>query len=213
MPASATQNSRPSFTLEKKYQGSIVCGIDEVGRGPLAGPVLAACVYVPEKIRRRKFFGDVNDSKQLTVKKREALFEQIKDSCMYGIGTVSPGEIDSLNIHYATLLAMSRAYETLHNDFGLKPEVALVDGRFAPKIGCTCETVTKGDSQSVSIAAASILAKVTRDRLMARLHLEFPWYGWLTNAGYGTAEHLAGIKTYGITPYHRRSFAPVKEAI
>lgn len=213
MPGSVVQNFRPSFTLEKKYQGSIVCGIDEVGRGPLAGPVLASCVYVPENIRRMKFLNEVNDSKQLTAKKRETLFEEIKENCLYGIGAVSPGEIDDLNIHHATLLAMSRAYEALHNDFGIKPDVALVDGRFAPKIGCICEAVTKGDSQSVSIAAASILAKVTRDRLMARLHLEFPYYGWHTNAGYGTAEHMAGIKAYGITPYHRRSFAPVKEVI
>jgi len=198
--------------LEQEYD-CIVCGIDEVGRGPLAGPVIASCVYIPEKIRRKHFLRDINDSKQLTAKKREELFGQIKENCLYGLGTVSPEEIDALNIHHATLLAMARAYEGLHNDFGIKPEAALVDGKFAPKIPCACKPVTKGDSISISIAAASIIAKVTRDAVMTRLHEEFPYYGWANNAGYGTPEHLAGIKTYGITPHHRRSFAPVREAV
>lgn len=198
--------------LEQRYD-CIVCGIDEVGRGPLAGPVVASCVYIPEQKRRKHFLRDVNDSKKLPAKAREVLYESIREHCLYGIGVVTSEEIDTFNIHHATLLAMSRAYEALHNDFGIRPEVALVDGRFKPKIPCNCEAITKGDSISITIAAASIFAKVTRDRMMARLHEEFPYYGWERNAGYGTPEHLAGIKIYGVTPHHRRSFAPVREAL
>ncbi len=198
--------------LEQKYS-CIVCGIDEVGRGPLAGPVVASCVYIPEPVRRKRFLREINDSKQVAAPKREALYDNIREHCHYGLGVVSSEEIDSLNIHHATLLAMRRAYEGLHEDFGIKPQVALVDGKFKPQLSCECEAVTKGDSISISIAAASIFAKVTRDRMMARLHEEYPHYGWERNAGYGTPEHLEGIKIYGITPYHRRSFAPVREAL
>ncbi len=212
MPVKTAQKSRPDFSLEKSCQG-IVCGIDEVGRGPLAGPVMAACAYVPESARRRHFLRDVNDSKKLTLKKREQLYEVIRENCHYGFGTVSPAEIDELNIHHATLLAMRRAYEDMQKAFGARPELALVDGKFAPNIDCNCQTVTKGDSVSLSIAAASILAKVKRDRFMARLHEEHPHYGWATNAGYGTAEHLAGIQSHGVTEYHRKSFAPVRLAL
>ncbi|HPF79242.1 MAG TPA: ribonuclease HII, partial [Alphaproteobacteria bacterium] len=117
-------------------------------------------------------------------------------------------EIDELNIHHATLLAMKRAYEAMMTNHECFPQTALIDGKFAPKIACKTQTVVKGDSLSLSIAAASILAKVTRDRLMAGLHEEFPHYGWDSNAGYGTKVHMTGLDSHGITPHHRLSFAP-----
>lgn len=212
MSGSTALKQGPDLKIERQYSG-LVCGIDEVGRGPLAGPVLASCVYIPEKIQRRRFLREVNDSKKLTLKKREALFIQIREHCAFGIGSASPEEVDTLNIHNASLLAMRRAYLSMQDDFDIKPEMALVDGKFIPELSCSATPIKKGDSVSLSIAAASILAKVTRDRIMVRLHEEHPYYGWERNAGYGTPEHLKGIKEHGITPYHRQSFAPVKEAL
>ncbi len=202
----------PSLKIEKQYDGA-VCGVDEVGRGPLAGPVLASCVYIPKTMYRRRFLHEINDSKKLNVKKREALFLQIRKHCSFGIGMASHEEVDTLNIHHATLLAMRRAYLNLQNDFEVRPEMALIDGKFTPDLSCSCKAIIKGDSISTSIAAASIMAKVTRDRIMERLHQEHPYYGWDHNSGYGTPEHLNGIKAHGITPYHRQSFAPVKNAL
>lgn len=190
--------------------GVPVCGIDEVGRGPLVGPVVAACAYIPSDRLLHPVWKAVNDSKKLAAAKREYLFGIIKDQCVYSIAECSAQEIDMLNIHHATLLAMRRAYEAL--EIKANVELALIDGKFAPELSCRTHTVVKGDATSLSIATASILAKVTRDRMMARLHEEYPHYGWLTNAGYGTAEHMAGIAKHGITPYHRRSFAPCKDA-
>jgi ribonuclease HII len=190
--------------------GVPVCGIDEVGRGPLAGPVVTACVYIPPEYADHAVWRDVNDSKKLTASKREFLFDLIREKTVYAVAEASVEEIDSLNIHHATLLAMRRAYEGVHGRADIR--LTLVDGKFAPKISCATQTVVKGDSTSLSIAAASILAKVTRDRLMARLHEKFPYYGWGNNAGYGTPEHIAGITAHGITPHHRRSFAPCQIA-
>lgn len=202
----------PDFTLEDSLEAP-VCGLDEAGRGPLAGPVIAACVHIPQAVRQETFLTAVNDSKKLSPKKRENLFHDIKKYCAFGIGKVSPDEIDALNIHHASLLAMRRAYETLLETFGIQPRAALIDGKFKPDIACSCLPVIGGDGLSVSIAAASILAKVTRDNIMATLHEEHPLYGWDRNAGYGTPEHLRVIADHGITPHHRRSFAPVKEQI
>jgi ribonuclease HII len=187
-----------------------VCGIDEAGRGPLVGPVVAACVYIPPEHVKHPVWHDVNDSKQLSATKRDYLFELIKDRCVYGIAEASAQEIDALNIHHATLLAMKRAYDGIHGR--VDNVLALVDGKFIPKLDCQAQAVVKGDSQSLSIAAASILAKVTRDRQMQKLHEEFPHYGWGSNSGYGTPEHMEGIRLHGITPHHRLSFAPCKAA-
>lgn len=191
--------------------GVPLCGIDEVGRGPLVGPVVAACAYIPAEKLSHPVWKAVNDSKKLSPQKREYLFEIIKDQCIYAVAESSAEEIDRLNIHHATLLAMKRAYLRIQDV--LTPALALIDGKFAPALPCKTQTVVKGDATSLSIAAASILAKVTRDRMMARLHEEFPHYGWATNAGYGTAVHIEGIARYGITPHHRKSFAPCRSRI
>lgn len=188
--------------------GVPVCGIDEVGRGPLVGPVMAACAFIPTDKLDHPVWKEVTDSKKLSIHKREYLFEIIKDRCVFVVAEASAEEIDTLNIHHATLLAMKRAYESMSKT---DAALALVDGKFAPKISCKTHTVIKGDSQSLSIAAASILAKVTRDRYMLKLHEEFPHYGWATNAGYGTEEHMNGIAAHGITQHHRKSFAPCRE--
>lgn len=188
--------------------GVPVCGIDEVGRGPLAGPVVTACAYIPPEKIAHPVWKDVTDSKKLTPVKRDYLFEIIRHQCVYALAEASAEEIDTLNIHHATLLAMKRAYEGVHQKAAIS--LALIDGKFAPAITCRTQTVVKGDSLSLSIAAASIIAKVTRDRMMTALHEEYPHYGWATNAGYGTAEHMDGIARHGITPHHRKSFAPCK---
>ncbi len=191
--------------------GLPICGIDEVGRGPLAGPVVTACVHIPEEHLSHAVWREVNDSKKLTHNKREFLYDLIIDRCIFAVAEADVEEVDSLNIHHATLLAMKRAYEGVHGQAEIS--LALVDGKFAPKIACSTKTVVKGDATSLCIAAASILAKVTRDRLMAKLHEEFPHYGWAGNAGYGTPEHIEGIRLHGITPHHRKSFAPCRESL
>lgn len=192
--------------------GGLVCGIDEAGRGPLAGPVVAACVVIPPAVRGASFLNDINDSKKLSARKRETLRAHIEAQCLCGTGLCGPEEIDSLNIHHATLLAMKRAWEDFKGRNGDLPDAALIDGRFTPDLEIPCRALVKGDSLSLSIAAASILAKTRRDRIMTALHGEFPAYGWDRNAGYGTALHLENIRLHGITPHHRRSFAPVKAA-
>ena len=185
-----------------------IFGIDEAGRGPLVGPVVAACVYIPPSVADLSFWFGVTDSKKLSAKKRDILFAQIIEHCPHGIAEASAKEVDDLNIHHATLLAMKRAYEAL-GDPG--DHHVLVDGKFVPDIQCSAEAVVKGDSKHVQIAAASILAKVTRDRLLAKMHEEYPHYNWIKNSGYGTKEHLDGIAAHGISPYHRLSFSPCKK--
>lgn len=197
-----------SFKLEMRYTG-LVCGLDEAGRGPLAGPVVAACVYVPPEKRTLDFWSQVNDSKKLTAKKRDMLFDLIREHCVFGIAEASVDEIDSMNILQASLLAMKRSFEAIRAGHDW---VALVDGNQKPPLPCTIQTVIKGDSISLSIAAASILAKVTRDRVMHDLCALFPQYGWSNNAGYGTAVHMAALHEYGPTTHHRQSFAPVRAA-
>jgi ribonuclease HII len=203
---------RCTFTLEKKFSGP-VCGLDEAGRGPLAGPVMAACVHVNDNIRRKRFWSRVNDSKKLTREQREEMYLYITEHCAYGIAEASVEEIDTINILHASMLAMKRALEKMTSNFGITPEAALVDGNYPPKLACHVQTVIGGDATSLSIAAASILAKVTRDRVMQELCEQHPGYGWSTNVGYGTPEHLDGLEKYGVTIHHRRSFAPVQMEI
>ena len=179
-----------------------VAGIDEVGRGPWAGPVLAAAVILD----RATIPEGIGDSKALAKARREALFEALRLSgAAIGVGAASVAEIETLNILGASLLAMRRAAVAL----GCRPGLALVDGNRAPALACPVRTLIGGDAISASIAAASIIAKVTRDRLMARLALCHPGYGWERNAGYGTAEHRRALARLGPSPHHRRTFAPV----
>ena len=188
-----------------------VCGIDEVGRGPLAGPVVSACVHIPDEHLDNPLWSEITDSKQISAIKREKLFEPIKAICIYGLAEASCREIDELNIHHATLLAMKRAYVAMPSDLNIK--TALIDGKFAPDVNCDTQTVIKGDTLSLSIGAASILAKVTRDRLMIKLHADHPYYAWDRNAGYGTKAHMEGLETHGLTQHHRLSFAPCAKLI
>lgn len=183
-----------------------IAGIDEVGRGPLAGPVVAAAVILPT---RHRFVG-VNDSKQLSERARERLYAAILDHAVgVGIGRADVAEIDQLNILEATRLAMRRALEQL----APPPDYVLIDAVVLPGVRAPARPIIKGDSLSISIAAASIIAKVTRDRLMATYHDLFPEYGFLSHKGYGTAEHLERLGRYGPCSIHRRSFAPVQAAM
>lgn len=177
-----------------------ICGIDEAGRGPLAGPVYAAAVILPLGL---EIYG-LNDSKKLSEKKREQLFPVICEKALaYSVGFATEQEIDEINILNATFLAMKRAVEGLK----IKPDYALVDGNRYPKIGgVTEEIVIKGDAKSMSIAAASILAKVSRDRFMLKLHEQYPEYQFDKHKGYGTKAHYEALKKYGISPVHRRTF-------
>ena len=189
-------------------QGRRVCGIDEVGRGPLAGPVVAAAVVLPPDGLPADLARLIKDSKAMTRQQREEAEPAIRAHALaYAVAEALVGEIDSLNIHKATLLAMKRAYEGLT---GEAPAVALIDGKFKPELPCLAEAIVKGDGKSQSIAAASILAKVARDREMQRLAELHPHYGWDRNAGYPTPEHLEALQRHGTTPHHRVSFAPVR---
>ena len=185
-----------------KTMAGPICGVDEAGRGPLAGPVVAAAVILD----RKRMPKGLNDSKQLSEETREELYPQIMEMAVaVGVGEASVGEIDLVNIRQATHLAMARAVRALQ----VAAEFALVDGNDAPALPCRCDTLVSGDARSLSIAAASIIAKVTRDRMMVALHDVHPGYNWKSNKGYGTPDHLAGLKSCGVTPHHRRSFSPI----
>ncbi|HET8726775.1 MAG TPA: ribonuclease HII [Alphaproteobacteria bacterium] len=187
-----------------------IAGIDEVGRGPLAGPVVAAAVVLPAEGLPPEVAGAIDDSKALRPDRREALLPAILAHCHVGIGRAEVEEIDRVNILQATYLAMCRALDALPR----RPDLALVDGnRIPPGLSCPGQCVVRGDALSLSIAAASVVAKVTRDREMAMLALRHPGYGWERNAGYGTAEHREALARLGVTPQHRRSFAPVAEQL
>lgn len=177
----------------------IICGVDEAGRGPLAGPVCAAAVILPPNVE----IPGLNDSKKLSDKRRRELFPVIKEQAIaYGIGLASHEEIDRINILQATYLAMERALAQLD----LKPELALIDGNRAKDFGIPVETVVKGDSRSASIAAASILAKVTRDDLMLQAAREYPEYQFDVHKGYGTKAHYEALTAHGPSPIHRMTF-------
>ena len=201
----------PSLLFEIEHgrnSGKIIAGTDEAGRGPLAGPVVAAAVIIPEHFPA-DLADAINDSKKISEKKRDALFPRILETCIHGIAQCSAQEIDEINILQASLLAMKRSVALL----SAQPYIVLVDGNKSPLIApIRAIPIIKGDSKSLSIAAASILAKVTRDRLMQQLHEEFPHYGWAHNAGYPTKDHVEALTTHGITTHHRRSFGPVKRA-
>jgi ribonuclease HII len=182
----------------------LVAGVDEAGRGPLAGPVVAAAVILPQGF---KLLG-LNDSKQLTEAKREEYIEIIKENAIsYGIGIVDNNMIDKLNILEATKMAMREAISQLQP----AADHILLDAVRLENLPCSSESIIKGDAKSISIAAASIVAKVTRDRIMKDMDKQFPMYDFRSNMGYGTKKHLEGLQMYGISPYHRQSFAPVRD--
>ena len=192
----------PNYEYEEKRYGegyTAVCGVDEAGRGPLCGPVVAAAVILPVGLE----IDGLNDSKKLTEKKREALFDVIKEKAIaYAIAEASPAEIDEINILNASMLAMRRAVAAL----AVKADFALIDGNCSRGFEIPTETVVKGDAKSASIAAASILAKVTRDRQCAELDKEYPEYGIAKHKGYPTKDHMDAVRTHGPSPIHRKSF-------
>ena len=198
----------PDFSLEREF-GGIVVGIDEAGRGPWAGPVVAAAVVLPPKLPGR-LAERLDDSKKLSAAVRGELFAALTDCAEIGIGAASVAEIDRDNILAATFLAMRRAVAALPR----VPTAILVDGNWLPPgLPCAGRTVVGGDGKSLSIAAASIVAKVTRDRAMAALGARYPAFGWERNAGYGTRQHQEGLLVSGVTRHHRRSFAPIAKML
>ena len=204
----------PNWDIEDNFKGA-VCGVDEAGRGPWVGPVVAGAVVFLSRDINPELLSCINDSKKLSAAKREKLYdlllkEEREGHLSFGIGEASAAEIDNLNILQATFLAMKRAVQKLK----ITPEHALIDGNRLPvDFACPCSCYIGGDSRSYSIASASILAKVYRDRLLKDLALKYPGYGFEKNAGYGTKDHIEGLKKYGITPEHRRSYRPIKEIL
>ncbi len=201
----------PSFRFESQYEG-LVAGIDEAGRGPLAGPVVAAAVIIDRTRVKRRLLSMLNDSKQLTPEERERAYSALRasDAITIGVGASSARVIDRINVLQANFQAMVRAVQALD----ATPTFALVDGDRLPKrLPCPGLAVVKGDSKVYSIAAASIVAKVTRDRIMALLGQRYPGYGWDHNAGYSTEIHLEAIGRLGATPHHRMSFSPFNRLI
>ena len=196
----------PDFSLESEIGGRIA-GVDEVGRGPWAGPVVACAVVIDRNTFPAELAAQLDDSKKLTASKRNALYPELISTSAFGIGQADVVEIDAMNILQASMLAMRRAVSCLE----FVPDAALVDGNRDPELPCPTRTVVKGDSKSLTISAASIIAKVYRDRLMTELAEDFPGYGWERNAGYGVKEHRAGLDRLGVTPHHRKSFAPIKK--
>lgn len=197
----------PDFSFERQYNGP-VCGVDEAGRGPLAGPVVAAAVILNPKT----IPDGLNDSKALSEIRRELLLNNlIKDKTIFiGIGVAEPEEIDRLNILHASMIAMRRAVLNLP----VAPHMALIDGnRLPPDMPCDAEAIVKGDARSLSIAAASIVAKVTRDKIMKEADIRFPGYGLAGHKGYPTKAHKAALLQIGASPIHRRSFRPVAEVM
>jgi len=196
--------SKPDFSYERRASG-IVAGVDEVGRGPFAGPVVAAAVILDPD----DYPEGMTDSKKLSKAKRELLFDQIMQKADVGIGEASVQEIDTYNILQATFIAMRRAVKNLKTT----PDILLVDGNRDPETGIPSQLIVKGDTLSLSISAASIVAKVTRDRQMCAFAAQYPHYGWERNSGYGTTEHRKGLSLFGVTPLHRRSFAPIRKIL
>lgn len=185
--------------------GGVVAGVDEAGRGPLAGPVVAAAVVLdPNRLP-----DGIADSKALSAKRRQRVFAELIATAAVGVGEASVEEIDHLNIYHASHLAMTRAVDALP----IRPDLVLVDGNRAPKWAWPCQTIVGGDAVCLSVAAASIVAKVVRDRIMTALHAAHPEYDWASNMGYGTVVHRAALARFGATPHHRQTFAPVAEII
>jgi ribonuclease HII len=195
---------RPCFKLELPFPQPLA-GVDEAGCAPLAGPVVAAAVI----LNRDSFPRGIDDSKNLPLEKREAIYGRLVKCAAIGIGLATVEEIDTINIYWARMLAMTRAVEAL----GIDPAWVLVDGNACPRWQRPSKAIVGGDAKCRSIAAASIAAKVTRDRIMAEHARAHPGYGWETNRGYGTPQHFRGLEALGVTPLHRRSFTPVREII
>ncbi len=214
----------PDFSQESKHPNKIICGVDEAGRGPLAGPVVSCALWF-HKIPEAKILAGINDSKKLTAKKRQDALSLIHSHCIFGVGIVDHVTIDKINILEATKISMLKAISELNSKLSqanLSPtQICLIDGNISPMKNQKCPelaqnsfiTICKGDEISASIAAASIIAKTTRDEIMAKLSLQFPEYGWQQNAGYGTKAHLDAMKKFGISEFHRKTFKPVKELI
>ena len=198
-----TREYQPDWSFESRFAGP-VCGVDEAGRGPLAGPVVAAAVILDPA----DFPDGLNDSKKLTAKRRDILFDRIYAAADVGVGIAEPEEIDRINILGASLTAMQRAVSNL----SAMPDAALIDGNKKPALNIPCETIVKGDSRSLSIAAASIIAKVTRDRLMQIANRRFPGYEFDRHKGYPTQSHRDRVLAVGPCPIHRHSYAPVRMA-
>ena len=200
----------PNLAYEKQHgfhSGKVVCGVDEVGRGPLAGPVMAAAVILPS-VLPHEIKKEIRDSKKLTPQARANLFEPLTHHCIHAVAEATVQEIARYNILWASMLAMQRAIEGLH----VAVDMALIDGnRVPPNLRCQAVAIIAGDDKSISIAAASIIAKVTRDRFMTKLAEEHPGYGLEHNFGYATATHLKALNRLGTTPWHRSGFAPIRQ--
>ena len=198
----------PDFSIEAET-GGMIAGVDEAGRGPWAGPVVAAAVVLDADNLPPDLADAIDDSKILTPAARNEIAARLVEVARIGIGAASVAEIGNRNILGATLFAMGRAVTALE----VVPDLVLVDGNRLPDLACPARAVVKGDTLSLSIAAASIMAKVTRDRIMRRLARHYPGFGWERNAGYGTPEHRAGLGALGVTPHHRRTFAPIRRLL
>ncbi|MBQ5699683.1 MAG: ribonuclease HII [Alphaproteobacteria bacterium] len=196
----------PDFSLEIACGANLVAGLDEAGRGPLCGPVVAAAVIFPRYDIEIPVI--IRDSKQMTAPQRAAAYDWITQNTIWSVAQCSPSEIDELNILWASMTAMKRAVDKLNK----QPDHCLVDGNRLPR-DLTGTSVVRGDAKSLSIAAASIIAKETRDKIMHDLSRQFPQYGWDKNAGYPTKSHLQAIDQYGINEHYRKSFRPIKERI
>ncbi|MDL2295193.1 ribonuclease HII [Lachnospiraceae bacterium OttesenSCG-928-E19] len=196
----------PDFSIEKECDAKLIAGVDEAGRGPLCGPVVAAAVIFPNHDIEIPVV--IADSKKMTHKQRVAALEWIKQNTIWAVGQCSPAEIDELNILWASMLAMERAVENL----SLTPEISLIDGNRVPK-NLNGIAVVRGDAKSLSVAAASIIAKETRDQIMSELSARYPEYGWDKNAGYPTASHLIAIEKYGINKHYRKTYRPIKSIL
>ena len=194
------------FSIENELGFNLVAGVDEAGRGPLCGPVVAAAVIFPDRTLEIPVV--IRDSKKMSPHQRAIAYDWITKNTIWAVGESSPAEIDELNILWASMRAMERAVASLTQ----VPELCLIDGNRVPS-ALHGMAVVKGDTKSLSIAAASIVAKETRDKIMHDLAAQFPMYAWDKNAGYPTAEHLRAIEKYGITEHHRKTFGPVKNAI
>jgi ribonuclease HII len=189
-----------NFSFDLKFGNGII-GVDEAGRGCLAGPVFAAAIILDQD----NFSKEINDSKKLSIIQRMKIFKELTKKCEYSIGIASVKEIEKFNILQSSLLAMNRALKKIN----IKNHIILIDGNFSPDKNKNIKTIVKGDQKCISIAAASIIAKVSRDLFMAKLSIKFPNYNWEKNCGYGTKKHLEAIKEFGITEHHRKTFFPI----
>ncbi|HCU06714.1 MAG TPA: ribonuclease HII [Holosporales bacterium] len=202
---------KPSFDLENSYNGDFIAGIDEAGCGPWAGPLVAAACILDQTKISQNLLVHINDSKTLSIKKREAIYEKLiqDDSVLYSVYIMDITEFNKLGLAKALPLTIGRAVANLRT----KPKHILMDGIRDPKVGIPTSLIIKGDQKSYSIAAASIIAKVTRDRLMQQLSIIHPEYNWGKNAGYGTKDHQKALETYGVTPYHRTCYKPIQKLL